>query len=279
MTSQKAVTAVKWLLKNRQYEISKIGHLGTLDPDAEGVLVIALGHATKLFDYHLTAKKTYITDIVFGTTTDTLDLTGKILQSDNVLVTSEQIENIIHCFLGEIEQIPPAYSAKSIGGVKAYRLARSNIDVELQPKRINIYSLDLIDEIAPNTFKFSIECSSGTYIRAIARDLATKLGTIGATQRIIRTQSGVFKLANAVSIEQLEASQNISEYIMSIDSFLSDYQTYYLSDCFSNRLLNGVSIQLENAPEGIFVLYLNDKIFALAEKSEDDYIKIIRRLM
>ena len=188
----------------------KVGHLGTLDPLAEGVLPITLGKCTKLFDYYLKKNKTYIANFTFGKETSTLDSEGEILEESNIIPSYDDLLKILPSFKGEQEQLPPKYSAKKINGVRAYDLARLNIEFDLTPKCITIYNIELINQVSIDTFSFKIECSSGTYIRSIARDIAYKLNTFAFMSYLQRTKCGEFSIENAIKIDDVGIDNVIS---------------------------------------------------------------------
>ncbi|MEG1711176.1 MAG: tRNA pseudouridine(55) synthase TruB, partial [Clostridia bacterium] len=174
MTSSDVVCRIKRLCKG-----NKIGHMGTLDPGAAGVLPIAIGKATRLFDFLTHKKKIYRARFTYGKTTDTLDSYGKLLQTSDIIPNKEQLENILGEFIGNIMQMPPLYSALKVNGAKAYDLARKNIDFELKARNVEVFNFTLNKQIAIDTFEFDIECGGGTYIRSLVRDTAEKLGTVG----------------------------------------------------------------------------------------------------
>ena len=205
MNSMKAVKQVQHKLQAK-----KAGHLGTLDPLGTGVLLVALGKGTKLFESHLSDQKTYRAVFKFGIETDTLDSEGKITKTDNIIVNEEMVKCASQKLIGKYEQMPPAYSAKKIQGKKAYELARSGQEVPLKTKLIEIFSLDVLKQLEPNTFLFEIVCSSGTYIRSVCRDIATLLNTCATMVAIIRTQSGKYTIEQSVTIDELEKSHILS---------------------------------------------------------------------
>lgn len=172
------------------------GHMGTLDPMATGVLPVAIGNAARLFDYFLDKRKTYIADFRFGVESDTLDTTGEMRENAGYVPTKSQICEVLHEFIGEINQLPPKYSAKNINGRRGYDLARSGIEFELQPKKINIYSIELIGQTEKDVFRFKIECGGGTYIRSIARDLGLRLHTCAVMSALVREKAEFFRLIN-----------------------------------------------------------------------------------
>ena len=201
MTSSDVVVKVRGILRRASGEKQKVGHLGTLDPQGSGVLPIAVGTATRLFDFMQEKTKVYQATFVFGKETDTLDGVGKVVETSDILPTKEQISDFVSSYCGEIDQIPPQYSAKSVDGKRAYDLAREGKTVDLTPKRVNIIYVKLIEAVnrvahlangnyalSENEYAFEIACSSGTYIRSIARDVAHALGTVGYMSSINRIQ-------------------------------------------------------------------------------------------
>ena len=198
MNSMKAVKQVQYKLGAK-----KAGHLGTLDPMGTGILLIALGKATKLFEKHLNVKKTYRACFKFGVETDTLDSDGTITKKIDCDINMQQLKKVCSSFVGKYEQTPPIYSAKKVNGKKAYDLARAGQQVTLKTKLIEIFSLEIIKQIDKNTFLFEIECSSGTYIRSLCRDIANKLNTCATMVAIIRTKSGDYSLENSTTLQDL----------------------------------------------------------------------------
>ena len=198
MSSFLAVKLVKKILNAK-----KAGHMGTLDPLADGVLVIGLNKATKLFDKFLNSDKEYISIFKFGEETDTLDLGGEVIKKDDKVITAKELKEILKKFIGKQNQLPPLYSAKKVNGKRACDLARSGKEVELKPKEIEIYNLELLEKLGENKFKVKISCSSGTYVRAIVRDVAKELNTCGMTLAITRTKCGVLCIENSFSLEDL----------------------------------------------------------------------------
>lgn len=198
MNSMRAVKQVQHTL-----DAKKAGHMGTLDPMGSGVLLVALGKATKLFDKHLKDQKIYRTVFQFGFQTDTLDCDGTITDTNDVVVTKQQLLALCPKFVGEFDQMPPVYSAKKINGKNAYQLARSGKDIELKPKRITIFDFQLVDQLDTNTFLFQVSCSSGTYIRSLCRDVAYALGTFGTMSAIVRTKVGEFDISQSVTLDNL----------------------------------------------------------------------------
>jgi len=201
-TSFKLVKEVKKKLK-----LKRAGHTGSLDPFAEGVIVICTDEDTKKSEKIVHMVKEYIGTIELGKRTDTDDVEGRIIEEKNVQnYTKEKIQQVLKGFEGEIEQVPPQFSAKKIKGVRAYKLARSGIQLKLKPRKVNIYSIELLD-YSGDEIKIKVECSKGTYMRALARDIGEELGCGAYLKSLTRTKVGSYNIDNSVNIE------NISEVI------------------------------------------------------------------
>ncbi len=204
LTSFSLVKKVKKL-----YGFKSVGHGGTLDPSAEGTLLILIERATKISRFLLKYSKTYEACILLGVKTSTLDMEGEIKEKRAVPeLDEEQIKKALEAFEGKIEQVPPMFSAVKHKGRPLYKLARAGKTVERKKRTVNIYSIDFLDFIAPNLF-VNIECSSGTYIRTLAHDIAAALGTVGCLKKLVRTRIGLFRKEHAIEPEQLPATFNI----------------------------------------------------------------------
>lgn len=221
----------------------KCGHMGTLDPLACGVLPVAVGQAARLFDCLLDKKKTYIAEFTFGYQTDTLDLEGKPVFTGGKIPTESEILSVLPSFCGEIMQVPPAFSAKCVGGTKSYKLARKGIEVELQPKKVTVYSISLLngapEERARGVFRFEIICGGGTFIRSLARDIGKSAGTYGTMTALERAACGYFTKNNSVTLEDIENADNLTDLLIKSDEVL-DYPKLVLNETQATRLLNGL---------------------------------------
>ena len=233
------------------------GHMGTLDPLASGVLPVALGNACRLFDFFADKKKTYLARFRFGVTTDTLDGEGEKIVKGEV-PTEGEIQAALPSLTGRIMQVPPVYSAKSVNGVRSYQLARAGKEVELKAKQVEIFAFNLIEQTAPDEFAFKITCSSGTYIRALARDLAAALNTYAYMSMLERTASGIFTLENAVSLEEL-TKENIANYLIPTEHVLP----YPVLDLESERVFNGLKERVSVA-DGLYKLYKQGEFYGIA---------------
>lgn len=259
MTSNAVVQKIK-----KKFHIDKIGHLGTLDPLACGVLPIAVGKATRLFDYSLDKKKRYTAIFDFGYTTDTLDIEGAKTHESSIIPNFEQINFAITKLIGDVDQIPPLYSAKVVNGRRAYDLAREGIEFELKPKKITIYEINIIEQVSDYQYKFDIECSSGTYIRAIARDLAELCGTYGCMSYLERTETGVFKKDTAIKFEDLLAKNICDDCIISPVEAFSNFNICNIDENTKIDLLNGKRPNWNIFTEPTFIT-CNDQLLGIAK--------------
>ncbi len=255
-TSRDAVNKVRNILHTRE-----IGHMGTLDPQGEGVLLIGVGKATRLFDAMLKKDKVYRAHFSFGYETDTLDGDGETVKSGGKIPTLNEIVEVIPTLLGKIDQIPPAYSAKNVNGARAYDLARKGIQFTLKSAQVEIFSIKVIEQTAVDTFYFEIHCSAGTYVRSICRDIAYSLGTLATMTSITRIRAGRFTIDQANTIDQvLELSEKA---LVPLEDALSDYPKYCVPDALYAKLLNGVKLKVSDAPQGTFTVYCKDELFGL----------------
>ncbi len=227
--------------------IKKIGHTGTLDPDAEGVLPMCIGRGTKLAE-ELTAKeKQYLAELTLGIVTDTQDISGEVLKRNEVSLSEEEIRDAIMSFVGDIEQIPPMYSAIKVDGKKLYELAREGKTVELAPRPVTIFGIDIQSvDLGPDKVTFLVDCSKGTYIRTLCHDIGKKLGCGGVMSALKRTRSGDFKIEDAFTLEEIEekAKNNDFSFLIGIDEVLSHYDKVVLADRNARRLCNGIEVKL-----------------------------------
>lgn len=251
LTSNAVLTRIKKILNPK-----KIGHLGTLDPSAVGVLPVCINKATKLFDLYLQKEKTYRAVFVFGKTTDTLDSDGVVTNQNDVIVSKNDLCNVLKKFVGKMDQIPPQYSAKNINGKRAYELARQNIQFEIKSKQVEIYDIKLLEEIKQNTFLLQIDCSSGTYIRSIVRDIASSLKTFGYMAGLIRTKSGNFFIKDSIRLDDVS-----EDSIIPIQKVLEDKRKVFVNDKFYDKIINGCKISvIDNDVEKAVVFCKNQLI-------------------
>lgn len=262
LSSNKALSILKYHLKQNNI-LTKVGHFGTLDPIAEGVLPVALGRATRLFDYSIDKEKIYDATFVFGKETDTLDYTGEVVRAGGRMVSEEEIEAVIPSLTGNVMQIPPIYSAKSVCGVRAYKLARQGEDFSLPPKRVTINSIVLTGrDDAENTFNFRISCGGGTYIRSIVRDMAYAMGTLGYMSKLRRIASGPFSIESSYNVDELGT---VSDKILPVNVFTDKFFRYDLSLMEYSTVKNGVPTYIDCSCEDYIAVYYNEEIIGIGE--------------
>ena len=256
----------------RMFQNKKFGHIGTLDPMASGVLPIAIGNATKMIPFveELNPQtKEYLFGVQFGFETDTLDITGTTIRDGGTTPSDKDIKNILPSFIGEQSQTPPIYSAVHVGGERAYKAARSGQEIEIPPRKIHIHALEYTGKTG-NSYGFRVVCSRGTYVRAIARDIAHKLNTIATVDMIRRTQSGCFDIKNAHTLDFLENlvnnSADIGEYLMPNDFGLGGIPVLNLDDKDAELYVHGGFIRVNG--DGLVRVYNNDKFIGVGHVSD-----------
>lgn len=256
-TSYNIVYRVKKIFKE------KVGHTGTLDPLATGVLPILIGKGTKLSNYLMEHDKEYIATLKLGKKTDTLDAEGEVIEErevDDNIFNRDKIDEVLNKFIGKIEQIPPLYSAIKVNGKKLYEYARNGQNVEVKPRQVEIYKINLLNiDKEQKEIKFKVNCSKGTYIRTLCLDIAEKLGSIGYMSSLQRTRVGRFKLEDAITIDELEKNEQNNEFLnknlISIEAIFIDKEVINLDD--TKSFLNGVKIKIKKE-DGIYRIYNNN---------------------
>lgn len=241
-TSHDVVAKLRGILKQK-----KIGHTGTLDPEAEGVLPVCLGKATKLCDLLTDKDKTYEACLRLGIQTDTQDMTGKVLKEAEVSVSGEKVKEAVLSFVGEYDQIPPMYSALKVNGKKLYEYAREGIEVEREPRRVTIYSIEIKKIELPRVW-FSVACSKGTYIRTLCNDIGEKLGCFGCMETLVRTKASVFEMENSLKlseIEQLRNENKIDTVLFPLDAMFETMSSATVKKEFYKLLYNGNPLSME----------------------------------
>ena len=257
-TSHDIVRKAKKLLNE------KVGHTGTLDPNATGVLPLLIGKGTLLSKYLIEHDKIYEAVLKLGEKTDTADGEGKVLESQNVeqsILKKENIEKIFNNLEGKQEQIPPMYSAIKLNGKKLYEYARKGIEVEVKPRTIEIYKLELI-KVENMEITFRVSCSKGTYIRTLCEKIAEELGTIGYMKDLKRIQVGEFNIKDSITIEELEDQEIVSNKFITIEKYFSDYENIVLNERKLQLFLNGVQLTYE-LKDGIYKIYKENEFIGI----------------
>ena len=261
ITSHDVVSILRKITK-----IKQIGHTGTLDPFAQGVLPICIGKATRLIEY-LQDDKEYIAQIQFGQNTDTYDIDGKVTENFDKKITADDLKNILPEFRGEISQLPPIYSAIKVNGKKLYDYARKGESVEIKPRKVTISKLELLDfDIEKQTAKIIVGCSKGTYIRSLAFDIGKKLGCGAFLSELTRTKAGTFNIENTVSLENLKAKEDVKSELINPTDILN-LPIKELSENEKEKVSHGMSIQnTTNIGDlDIVILIYSGNIYAVGE--------------
>jgi tRNA pseudouridine55 synthase len=276
ITSFDVVRKIKKLCNTK-----KVGHTGTLDPLAAGVLPVCIGRATKIVDFLMDGTKLYEAVLKLGIVTDTYDREGSIIETHEIPLSEEIVRSAILKFIGEIYQIPPMYSALKVNGQKLYELARQGIEIERKPRKINIYSINILKMKLPNV-TFQVNCSKGTYIRSLCYDIGREIGSGGAMWKLLRLSTGGFNISEAVAFDELTEA-NINSHVISIDAALRNYKKVYFENSFSKFLYNGVLIKTSVLPYGIeaninYLVYLKNGDFIGIGSLSDKGFKINKLL-
>ena len=235
-------------LLKKKYKLNKIGHLGTLDPMAQGVLPVAINEATKTVRLINKSKKTYLFEVEWGKQTSTLDTEGDVINESDYIPTINEIKNIKKNFVGDIDQSPPIFSAKKINGKRAYELARAGLKFQLKKVKKKIYGLRILDhnKVSKKT-TFLVICSSGTYVRSLANDLAVSLNTYSHCTKIVRLRDGIFSKKNSYSLKNLINNNNIEDfekYLLDIKSVLYHIPTIKINDKKLKLIKNGMKVSM-----------------------------------
>ncbi|MBR4909969.1 MAG: tRNA pseudouridine(55) synthase TruB [Clostridia bacterium] len=239
ITSFGAVASIRKLTGEK-----RVGHTGTLDPMATGVLPVLIGRATKLCDYVLCADKSYTAEIMLGTVTDTLDITGKVIAENKVAVTCADIDRALAHFTGEQDQVPPMFSAIRKNGVRLYRLAREGKEADIEPRRITVFELNRESELLEGSrFRISCRVSKGTYIRSLVRDIGELLGTGATLTALCRTATAGFRLSECVPLDRLDPA-NINDYILPAERAAAHLKAVELTPPQARRFSNGGEIDI-----------------------------------
>lgn len=271
-SSSDVVVVVRGMLRKYFGEKNiKVGHLGTLDIGGSGVLPIVFGKATKLFDYLSTSRKKYRAEFVFGKLTATLDSYGEVVAVNDKSITREEIERVLPSFISEIDQIPPKYSRVSVGGVRGYEAMRRGDDIEMPTKKVVIYSIDILS-FKDNRLVVDVECSGGTYIRSLARDIAETVGTVAYMSWIIRLETKSLTISESVTLDELRT--DIGRYIQPIDGLIGDIVRVDISD--KRRILDGLPVSACGI-KGDYLGIIDGRIYGIV-RDETDSIKTIINL-
>ncbi len=267
MTSHDVVNQLRRILHTK-----KIGHCGTLDPMATGLLVVCVNKATKVLQFLMNDEKVYTAALTLGKMTDTYDQEGKIIEEKDVpILTKEEVTEVLNSFLGESMQVPPMYSALKVNGKKLYEYAREGKQVEVEPRKIVIHEIELVS-YQDSEIVFRCRCSKGTYIRSLCVDIASRLGTVGYMSALNREQVGVFSLEDSSTLEEIEAG---NYRLISLEKALSGYQSLMIED--ENIVYHGKTIRSDL--EGLVVIKNKEgKVLAMYQQAGMHTLKNVRGL-
>ena len=258
----------------RVFNTRRIGHGGTLDPMATGVLPVFVGRATRGVEFFEHAEKTYETVLRLGLTTDTEDVTGTVLTEQEVSTTQEQIAAVLENFRGEILQVPPMYSALKVNGQKLCDLARKGKEVERKPRPITIHELTLL-ETTKNTLRLRVRCSKGTYIRTLCKDIGEALGCGGCTQELRRVSAGEYTIEESVPLQTLLETEEPEQYLRTVDTMFRNHPEVTLTANQEKRCRNGNSFSVQ-LPDGTYRAYSQTREFLMLAKVEGGVMSTIK---
>ena len=281
-TSHDVVAILRGKLKEK-----KIGHTGTLDPEAEGVLPICIGKATKLASLITDGQKQYIANVKFGATTTTQDHTGEILNKYKYLFNKEDVTNVVNSFQGECLQVPPMYSAIRVDGRRLYELAREGKVVERKKRKIHIYNIEIIEWIDNEQITIKVDCSKGTYIRTLCEDIGQKLGYGAYMNGLVRTKSSDFNISDSIKISEIDnfiEQGQINELMIGLDKILEIYPKIYTNDSKDKTVVNGSKITINDISDNnvnlidntIFRVYTSNALFIGLYVVVDNQIGILK---
>ena len=262
-TSHDVVAKLRGILHEK-----RIGHAGTLDPMATGVLPVFVGRATRAVEFAAEREKEYIAGLQLGVVTDTQDVTGNVLSTAQADVTREGLEAALEAFRGNIQQIPPMYSAIKKDGRKLYELARRGQEVERRPRPVTIYRLEILDQLSPSAFTLRVLCSKGTYVRTLCHDIGQALGCGGTLASLRRTKSAGFTLDQAVTLAQVAELEDPASALLPVEAYFTDHPALRLRNAGAEKKIrNGSSLTLDG-PDGTYRVYSRAGEFLALSKLE-----------
>ena len=258
----------------RVFNTRRIGHGGTLDPMATGVLPVFVGRATRGVEFFEHAEKTYETLLLPGLTTDTEDITGTVLRKQEISLTEDQVEAVLHKFRGEIMQVPPMYSALKVGGQKLCDLARKGQEIERKPRPVTIFELEFLG-FQEGMVRLRVRCSKGTYIRTLCKDIGEALGCGGCMAALRRTSAGSYGIDDAVPLQTLLDTQEPEKYLRTVDTLFAQYEAVTLSPNQETRCRNGNAFSVKK-PDGTYRAYSRSGEFLMLAKVENGVMSTIK---
>lgn len=280
ITSHDVISIVR-----KKLNIKKVGHCGTLDPMATGLLIILIGKATKLSDYIMKNRKTYLAKVKLGLLTDSYDITGNILENKDFTVDKDKLIEVLKSFVGDVKQIPPMYSAIKVNGKKLYEYARKGVEVKRKERLVKIHSMELLDFNGKDEFVINCDVSSGTYIRTLAFDIGRKLNTYGTLLELQRNSISNFNLNECLNIDDIQSIdlEELNYRIIPMEKALLNFEKFSYPSYFYDKLLNGIKFQTEKDFEDkIFRLYCRDEFIGLGRMEVDNgrnYMALFKKLI
>ena len=254
----------------------RVGHGGTLDPMATGVLPVFLGRATRAVSFVTDSEKEYVAGLQLGVITNTQDTTGEVLETRPVSVTREQLEAALAPFRGDILQVPPMYSAIKIGGKKLYELARKGKEVERPPRPVTIHALEIVEQTGSETWTLRVRCSKGTYVRTLCHDIGLALGCGGAMSSLRRTMAGGFTLDDAVTLEGVLSAPDPAALLRPVDACFADRPALTLPAGAEKKVRNGVPVSLPRLADGEYRVYAPDGTFLALSRARGGTLTTVR---
>lgn len=242
------------------------GHMGTLDPMAQGVLPVGIGKASRLFQYLLDKEKTYVARFIFGFSTDTLDVTGEVTEMTKSIPDINAIKSVLNNFVGEIDQVPPKYSAKCVDGKRGYQLARQGVEFDLPPKKVTVLGFECLGQTGENEYEFKIDCKGGTYIRSLARDVALACGSLGVMSKLTRTKCGIFTMQNGIDVDKFTNVENPESYLIRAEDVV-DFPKIVLTNEKATRILNGLFDKYDYN-DGLYRVYNESEFWGVGTVKE-----------
>lgn len=270
-TSHDVVAKLRGLLKEK-----RIGHAGTLDPMATGVLPVFVGRATRAVEFAAEREKEYVAGLRLGLVTDTQDITGRTLQTSHAAFTKEQVEAALALFRGDIQQLPPMYSAIKRNGKKLYELARLGQEVARTPRPVTIHALELVAQQSPSDFTLRVLCSKGTYVRTLCHDIGQALGCGGTLSSLRRIQSAGFTLSQAVTMAQVAAAEDPTALLLPVETYFSQYPALTLSTGKAEKQLRNGAAAAQDGPDGVYRVYSGQGEFLALGRLEQGYLTTIK---
>ena len=254
----------------------RIGHAGTLDPMATGVLPVFVGRATRAVEFASESEKEYVAGLRLGVETNTQDTTGTVLAKRPVSVSQAELEQVLGQFRGEILQIPPMYSAIKVGGKKLYELARKGQEVERQPRAVTIHSLTLEGQTGPADYTLRVRCSKGTYVRTLCLDIGAAVGCGGCMSSLRRTMAAGFTLADSVTLDAVLQADDPAALLLPVDAYFSGYPDLVADPEQEKRIRNGAALPMPGLPDGRYRVYGQDGTFLALSQGENGVLTTVK---